>query len=98
MTYIPAVHPAPDTFYTVKKGICRLEQTSSRAADTFFLLYCVSFGYWKNSEEIRKNWALEHTFLPKQEENWRKEVRKGWKKAVSCAGGWARDQHPSKDL
>ena len=55
-------------------------------------------GYWKNSEEIRKNWALEHTFLPKQEENWRKEVRKGWKKAVSCAGGWARDQHPSNDL
>ena len=58
----------------------------------------IGVGYWKNSEEIRKNWALEHTFLPKQEENWRKEVRKGWKKAVSCAGGWARDQHPSKDL
>lgn len=51
----------------------------------------IGVGYWKNSEEIRKNWALEHTFLPKQEENWRKEVRKGWKKAVSCAGGWARD-------
>lgn len=58
----------------------------------------IGVGYWKNSEEIRKNWALEHTFLPKQEENWRKEVRKGWKKAVSCAGGWARDQHPSNDL
>lgn len=51
----------------------------------------IGVGYWKNSEEIRKNWVLEHTFLPKQEENWRKEVRKGWKKAVSCAGGWARD-------
>ena len=58
----------------------------------------IGVGYWKNSEEIRKNWVLEHTFLPKQEENWRKEVRKGWKKAVSCAGGWARDQHPSNDL
>ena len=50
----------------------------------------IGVGYWKNSEEIRKNWALEHTFLPKQEENWRKEVRKGWKKAVSCAGGCAK--------
>ena len=45
----PPSYPAPDTFYTVKKGICRLEQTNSRAADAFFLLYCVSFGYWKNS-------------------------------------------------
>ena len=51
----------------------------------------IGVGYWKNSEEIKNNWALEHTFLPKQEEDWRKEVRKGWKKAVSCAGGWARD-------
>ena len=58
----------------------------------------IGVGYWKNSEEIKNNWALEHTFLPEREEDWRKEVRKGWKKAVSCAGGWARDQHPSKDL
>ncbi len=51
----------------------------------------IGVGYWKNSEEIKNNWALEHTFLPKREEDWRKEVRKGWKKAISCAGGWARD-------
>lgn len=41
----------------------------------------IGVGYWKNSEEIRKNWALEHTFLPKQEENWLKRSPKRMEKS-----------------
>ena len=45
-----------------------------------------------------KNLGTGAYLLPKQEENWRKEVRKGWKKPFPVPEGWARDQHPSKDL
>ena len=58
----------------------------------------IGVGYWKNSEEIRKNWHWSIPFCQSRKKTGEKEVRKGWKKAVSCAGGWARDQHPSKDL
>lgn len=41
----------------------------------------IGVGYWKNSEEIRKNWALEHTFLAKAEENWQKRSPKRMEKS-----------------
>ena len=50
----------------------------------------IGVGYFESLEEIQKNWALEHTFLPQKEADWREEAKKGWKRAVSCAGGWAK--------
>lgn len=50
----------------------------------------IGVGYFESLEEIQKNWALEHTFLPQKEASWREEAKKGWKRAVSCAGGWAK--------
>lgn len=50
----------------------------------------IGVGYFESLEEIQKNWALEHTFLPQKEAGWREEAKKGWKRAVSCAGGWAK--------
>ena len=53
-------------------------------------LACIGVGYFESLEEIQKNWAMEHTFLPQKEASWREEAKKGWKRAVSCAGGWAK--------
>ena len=39
-------------------------------------------GYWKDTDEIRKNWELERVFSPQMDEKERKSVIKGWKKAV----------------
>lgn len=50
----------------------------------------IGVGYFESLEEIQKNWAMEHTFLPQKEAGWREEAKKGWKRAVSCAGGWAK--------
>ena len=50
----------------------------------------IGVGYFESLEEIQKNWALEHTFLPQKEASWREEAKKGWKRAVSCAGGCAK--------
>ena len=52
----------------------------------------LSVGYWSDTEEIRKNWAVDQEFLPKMGEEERKAKLKGWKKAVRYAFDWARDE------
>jgi len=45
----------------------------------------IAVGFWKDTEEIRENWALSRTFEPSIYEEKRKEKVKGWKRAVRCA-------------
>lgn len=45
----------------------------------------LAVGYWKNKEEIRKNWQLSKTFISAMEEEHRIKCLKGWEKAVKCA-------------
>ena len=49
-------------------------------------------GYWSSREDIRANWALDRKFLPDMESERRDRLLKGWKKAVGCAFGWAREE------
>lgn len=49
----------------------------------------IAAGYWKNTEEICKNWALSKTFSPKMQDEERKKLEKGWRRAVACAIAWA---------
>ena len=42
-------------------------------------------GYWKSGTEIRENWVLGKSFMPDMPEDRRKELLKGWKRAVRCA-------------
>lgn len=48
-------------------------------------------GYWKDKEEVRANWKISKVFEPKMEEALRKEKVNGWKKAVRCSFGWAKE-------
>lgn len=50
-------------------------------------------GFWKDLEEIRGNWACERTFSPAVSPERRRELLKGWKRAVSCAMAWAKDEN-----
>ena len=52
----------------------------------------LAVGYWKDTEDIRKNWALEKTFFPEMEKEVRQKKKNGWKKAVACAMNWAKDE------
>lgn len=52
----------------------------------------LAVGYWKDEEEIRKNWALGHTYMPSMPEAIRKEKLKGWNRAVKCALIWAQEE------
>ena len=51
----------------------------------------LAVGYWKDREDVRKNWAIERTFTPNISEEQRDKRLRGWNKAVKCALGWAED-------
>jgi len=51
----------------------------------------LAVGYWKNKEEVRKNWTVNKTFQPQISDAERQEKLKGWNKAVKYAYGWARE-------
>ena len=49
-------------------------------------------GYFKDEEEIKRNWQLGKSFAPNVEDEKRTELLKGWKKAVKCALIWAEEE------
>ncbi len=51
----------------------------------------LAVGYWKDREEIRANWQIGKIFRPAMEEDRRRELLKGWKRAVKCALAWAEE-------
>lgn len=48
----------------------------------------LAVGYWADQEEIRRNWSLERTFESAMEEERRRRLLAGWKKAVRCSMAW----------
>ena len=50
----------------------------------------LAVGYWKDTDEIRDNWAVDRAFAPGISHAQREEKVGGWKKAVACAQGWAK--------
>ena len=51
----------------------------------------LAVGYWKDREDVRKNWTIERTFTPIISDEQRAKRLQGWNKAVKCALGWAED-------
>ncbi len=45
----------------------------------------LAVGFWKDREEILKNWELSQTFHAEITEERREELMKGWQRAVKCA-------------
>lgn len=51
----------------------------------------IAVGYYKDTEEICKNWALSNTFRPQMPVSQKDTLLKGWKRAVRCALEWAKE-------
>ena len=51
----------------------------------------LAVGYWKNKEDVLRNWAIDRTFEPDIPPEEREKRVKGWNKAVKCAYGWAKE-------
>lgn len=45
----------------------------------------LAVGYWKDQQEISKQWAIDHSFEPTMNEEVRKELYTRWNKAVQAA-------------
>ena len=52
----------------------------------------LAVGYWKDREDVRKNWAIERTFTPGISHEQRDKRLRGWKKAAKCALCWASEE------
>ena len=72
---------------TVYRPKC-IETTALGAA----YLAGLAVGYWRDKEEIRRNWNLGRQFEPTMEEEKREQLLKGGKRAVRCALAWAEEE------
>ena len=51
----------------------------------------LAVGYWENLDDLRKNWAIAHSWKPNMPAESREKLRKQWKKAVTKSFDWAED-------
>ncbi len=72
----------------VKRPEC-IETTAMGAA----YLAGLAAGYWKNKEEVLKNWKINRIFEPQITQRERDERSAGWKKAVACSFGWNKGEN-----
>ena len=49
----------------------------------------LAVGYWKNIDEIQKQWQVDKTFSPSMNDEKRNGLVKGWQRAVNAAIAWA---------
>jgi glycerol kinase len=49
----------------------------------------LAVGYWKNIAEIQEQWQSDKTFMAELNDEKRKELVKGWQRAVKAAISWA---------
>ena len=67
---------------------CCVETTAMGAA----YLAGLAVGYWKDKDEVIKNWAIDKVFIPDITEEKRTSMINGWEKAVKCSYGWAKEE------
>ncbi len=48
----------------------------------------LAVGYYKDLEELRANWGVDHTWKPQMEDAMRERLYKDWKKAVTRSFDW----------
>jgi glycerol kinase len=52
----------------------------------------LAVGYWKDLDEIRRNWASDRIFAPQITAEMRKQRLQNWHRAVDCATFWSKNQ------
>lgn len=52
----------------------------------------LAVGYWKDKEDVKKNWIIDRIFQPQIAKETRQKMLSGWKKAVRYAHGWAKEE------
>lgn len=71
--------------------VCRPKCIETTALGAAYLAG-LAVGYWKDKEEIRRNWQLGRKFEPEMDPKEIQKLLKGWHRAVKCALAWAEDE------
>src|SRR6187399_1898009 len=71
-------------------GVVRPKITETTALGAAYLAG-LAVGYWKNVEEIQKQWQVDKEFSPSMKDEKRNELVHGWQRAVKAAIAWAAD-------
>jgi glycerol kinase len=48
----------------------------------------LAVGFFKNTEELQKHWAVDHTWKPNMDSSTREHLYRSWKKAVTRSFAW----------
>ena len=48
----------------------------------------LAVGFWKDFNELKNNWGMDKEWQPAMDENMRKKLYSGWKKAVTRTFDW----------
>jgi glycerol kinase len=51
----------------------------------------LAVGFWKEVEDLRENWGIDKEWHPEMDEEERKKLYKGWKKAVTRTFDWVEE-------
>ena len=73
---------------------CRVERPKCVETTAMGASYLagLAVGFWAGKEDVIRNWALDREFSPVMEKEKREQAVRGWKKAVSCSLGWAKEE------
>lgn len=75
----------------LKVPVARPKVTETTALGAAYLAG-LAVGYWKNIDEIQKQWQIDKKFSPEMPTEKVDELTKGWKRAVNAARVWADDR------
>lgn len=71
----------------IRNKVARPKITETTALGAAYLAG-LAVGFWKNIEEIKKQWHIDKTFLPEQDPEEFRQVIINWKKAVERSKKW----------
>lgn len=72
-------------------SVARPKVTETTALGAAYLAG-LAVGYWKNIEEIQKQWQLDRAFQPGMTDDKREKLLKGWHRAVKASVAWAEEE------
>jgi len=85
-----------DTLMQFQSDILQVPVSRPKVTETTALgaayLAGLAVGYWKDVDEIRKQWQEDRKFSPEMEDAKVAELTRGWKRAIKAAQVWADDK------
>ncbi|MBN2666264.1 MAG: glycerol kinase GlpK [Bacteroidales bacterium] len=74
----------------LQASVIRPEITETTAVGAAYLAGLAT-GYWKNMDELSKQWQIERTFVPVMPQDRTETLIRGWKRAIKAAEAWAEE-------